>query len=809
MERQPDKVIRIALRDFAVPSPRRGSIDAHSGYKAAAQDGIELHRLAQVKRAQADDRYEAEVGIVRRFERGGYVFSVEGRIDGIFRHRVPKIEEIKSSFNVWELSRSVEARGMDHPYVLQLLTYGYFFWKEEGALPELSLHLISMRNRETRDLDFTLDVAEYEAWLERRLEELAAEARNVEKRVARRRALARGLGFPFDRPRRGQVELIETIQAGFADRKRLLVQAPTGLGKTVGVLYPSLEESLARGQRVVYVTPKNSQHSVAEDAADRFEAAGSKIKSLTITAKSKICMKEEPLCNPTYCEYARDYYEKVSANGLLEKLAKKRKLTPQTFKKLAKEHEVCPFELQLDASPEADLLICDYNYVFAPNSALRRLPVIDFAQDGASNLVIDEAHNLPARSMDYYSPSLSTAVLERLREDARDLPKRFAREFEEHLNQCAAAIASLKPDGLSKPAKIELPLDVFADRDESLRLFLSKYLESDVEILSGDPVLRLCFYWAQFTEILQEITQAEHPEFFTTFQFEASGGAVKITCCDASRRIAECYDAFQNVVAFSATLKPFDYYAKLSGLDSEKLRTAEFQSPFDRAHRKLLIIPQVSTKYSERERNYPKIAQVIQRVSALKRGHYAVFFPSFDFMHRVLGVFQKPEGFVLEAQKRNSKASDVAEVLERLRFGLEPTLLFAVQGGVYSEGVDYPGDMLIGAFIVGPPLPSFDIEREGMREYYDEHYEEGFGYAYSYPAMAKAVQAAGRVIRSESDRGIIVLMDSRFTDPGYARSMPGDWFKDSPRELVSRGILSEISDFWERKPPEFKEAPEA
>jgi DNA excision repair protein ERCC-2 len=276
---------------------------------------------------------------------------------------------------------------------------------------------------------------------------------------------------------------------------------------------------------------------------------------------------------------------------------------------------------------------------------------------------------------------------------------------------------------------------------------------------------------------------------------------VRITCCDASELLKPCFDSFERLVAFSATLKPFEYYSRLSGLASESLVTDEFQSPFDPRRRKLLLIPQVSTKFSDRARSAPKIAEAMARIAALKPGNYFAFFPSFAFLEQVRGSFIPPDGFEVRSQERDMRPSDVQEMMEHLAEGLVPTIVFAVQGGVFSEGVDYPGDLIIGAFIVGPPLPSFDLEREEMRKFYQSRYGAGFDYAYAFPAMAKAIQAAGRVIRTETDRGLIVLLDGRFLEGAYSRSMPADWFTHSPRELVSSAILREVQEFWSSEEP--------
>jgi DNA excision repair protein ERCC-2 len=790
--------ITIAISEFALPVPRTGHLEAHSGFGRAALEGQQIHQRVQKKHAQCDPLYQAEVQVSRIFERGGFRFQIAGRMDGIFRHQPATIEEIKTCFNVAELKRRLLASDGTHPYCLQLFTYGYFHWLEHDELPRLNLHLVSSRNGHAYDLPLVLDVQRYRSWLDLRLDELVREAEKARKRAARRRKIAGDFPFPFAAPRTGQLELMEEIRQGMAQVRPMLIQAPTGLGKTVGVLHPVLEEALGRGQKVIYVTPKNSQHEVAEDAVQRFREAGAKLRSLSITAKGKICLKEEPICTPEYCEYARDYYGKLARHELPDHLARKTKLKARVFRELAERFEVCPFELQIEAVALSDVVVCDYNYVFAPRSALGRATELPVDQTGKPNLVIDEAHNLPARAMDYYSPRLAAATLEAMREELSALPARFRREAQELLSDCLATIASCGEGRGSAPRRIEPPVAPFLDLDGRLRGFLSRYLEADLEIQSEDPVLRLAFYWSEFAQILELVADAKQQEFFATYHPHAGGGTIRITCCDASALIKECYQDYRQVVAFSATLKPFDYYAKLSGLEPAEPLTKEFQSPFPAERRKLLIIPQVSTRYARRERNYGRIADALQRIVALKPGNYFAFFPSFEFLDRVAELFRAPEGFEVLRQERKMPAARTREILERLKAQQAPALVFAVQGGSLSEGIDYAGEMAIGAFIVGPPLPSFDLEREEMRNYYQRRYGAGFDYAYTYPAMAKAVQAAGRVIRSETDRGVVVLLDDRFLEPGYSGSMPGDWFRTEAAELVSGAILKEIAEFWEK-----------
>jgi DNA excision repair protein ERCC-2 len=838
------KAIRLAVRDFALPVPRVGSIEYNSGYGHALADGQELHALIQEKNRGLDPLYEAEVKIEHRLEHAGYEFHISGRMDGLFKTDPPRIEEIKTCFNTWELRKKLTNAPLEHPYCLQLLTYGYLYWLENEVVPELAFQLVSTRNSETDEVTIKFNLAQTQRWFNLRLDELVIEEKRRAKRTERRKKIALQFKFPFETPRPGQVELIQTIEDGMKTRTRMLIQAPTGLGKTAGVLFPVLKEALGRGQNTIYVTPKNSQHSVAEDAVARFQSTGAAVKSLTITAKSKICLKNEPLCNPEFCEYSRDYYQKVAENDLGQVLAKKKKLNARVFRDLGEEFEVCPFELQFEAARSAEVLICDYNYVFAPRSSLERIQGVTTNDDGLPNLVIDEAHNLPSRAMDYFSPMLSSVALEKMTQDIFSLPERFRDSARDLIASCIDVIRRCSPeetDNLGKSAPeslgeqisaeqkpggvlearpspkrrdsrlekdhksqvIEPPASVFLEQDGKIRSYLSRYLEGNLDIRPGDVVLRLSLYWSGFTQALEFLSDPTHGEFFTTFQRHPGGGIIKITCCDASKLIEPSYENYQQTVGFSATLKPFAYYAKLSGLDLTQIQTSEFASPFPKANRKILIIPQISTRYSDRERNYAKIAEALRKITSLRRGNYFVFFPSFDFLERVftlceLGLVRgEMTDFTLLRQERYMKAAQTDAVLDHLRQRNAPTIVFAVQGGVFSEGVDYPGEMIIGAFIIGPPLPNFDLEREKMRKYYEDHYGSGFDYAYTFPAMAKAVQAAGRVIRSETDRGLIVLMDGRFIQPSYTQSMPKEWFGHQATELVSNAILKEISEFWE------------
>jgi DNA excision repair protein ERCC-2 len=782
--------IQLHARQFAVPCPRIGSIETHSGYGAPLNTGQDIHQILQERRLREVVGYTPEKRLSWSFERKPYTFVVSGRADGVIEGSPVIIEEIKTTFDIEELHRKLSAEP-NHPYVWQVRTYGYIQYLITGQIPALKLHLVSSRNFKSLDLPVDLDVAGYEAWLTLRLDELVEETKIKEKLFKKRQKTAETMKFPFEAPRPGQRELVDCITENFAEGKALLLQAPTGLGKTAGVLYPSLKEALARGQKVVYVTPKNSQHQAAEEAVDLLHDQGSKIRALTLTAKTKMCLKTEVMCNPQYCEFAKDYYKKVHDHDLINKVGKLRSLSSRKLRSLGEEYQVCPFELSVEAIERADVVIGDYNYAFAPRGLLARLSEPLLKPGEKANLVVDEAHNLPARAQDYFSPALSTNQLNLLEDGFRQLAPETERRGREHLAEARRLIQSY---GLQGPRKIEIDPAPFFDLEKKIRDFSQEYLESDAELLHQDPVLKFANLWSEFTAAIAFIS----PAFFQTYQKNYFGEILKITCCDASEHLQTVYKEFKNVAAFSATLKPFEYYQSLLGLAADKTKALEFTSPFPKENRKLMIIPQISTKLNSRNLSAPRIAEVIQRVAAVKPGNYIALFPSFDFAQLVRPHLALPDYQILQ-QGREMKAGVIQSYLNELKHSAKPTLLLGVQGGVFSEGVDYVGNMLIGAFVVGPALPTFDFEREQVKIYYDAHYgtDKGFDYTYVYPAMAKAVQSAGRVIRSEKDQGVIVLIDPRFLQSSYAQSMPEGWFENTPQELVSQSIVKDLETFWE------------
>lgn len=785
----------MSVRDFALPSPRTGSIEAHSGYGPLPQQGTEIHTELQAMRAAADRSYTAEFPLTHTFLAGDLEFRVGGRVDGFFAGLLPIFEEIKSAFDAEGLVRKLRDRS-DHPYRLQLATYAYIHFKATGVAPACRLTVVSSRTRAETALDFDLDVEGYERWLKDRLAELVAEESVLEARRKRRRKISKLLEFPFSTTRPGQSELMAAIAGAEPATKHLLIEAPTGMGKTLGIMLPALREALAKGSPLLYLTPKNSQHAVAEQAARQLAQP----RTLTLTAKARICMKGEPVCNPEHCEFARDYYEKVAKHGLAEKVGRLRSVTEGTLRRFAREYEVCPAELALDAAPAFDVVIGDYNYVIQPHGLVTRITSKLRGKGAKPSVVVDEAHNLYARANENLSATLSLRELQRLA-NAADSRAPCAAVVAE----TAALVRRFGPATASIAVTKDLT-DELAGLDARWAALTAEYLASDAEIAERDPVLALTGYWRAFYEALAQVFRAQKAAektgegvgaFSCLFERGRGDELLRVVCCDASRHLAESFQPFGRVVAFSATVRPFDFYARLSGFDLAALGTHAFPSPFPRANRKVLVIPQVSTKLKDRGRDAGKIADAIQRLIAVRPGNYVAFFPSFQFLGDLAARLSVPGSDVLRQTPGMSRA-ETGKIIERLRSGGPPALVLAVQGGSLAEGIDYPGDQLIGAIIVGPALPSFDVPRAVLRNYYEKTYGNGDDYAYTYPAMAKVVQAAGRVIRTDTDRGLIVLMDARFVEPRYSALLPEYWYEASPKELVSGKILSDVEAFWRR-----------
>ncbi|MDR3669442.1 MAG: ATP-dependent DNA helicase [Holophaga sp.] len=779
---EPDS-LNLSVRSFVAPLEPTGSLDARLASLADEDPqslGARTHARIQKRLLQEDPRHQSELSVRAELSRPGFRCLVRGRLDLLLADPAT-VEEIKTGFRPGAILQELRANP-DHPFALQARMYAWMLWRETGAAPMCRLRVVSLLDDSEELLDLPFDPEPFGAWVEARLQAHHEAFLRARARAAERRELGARLSFPFPDPRPGQTELVDRVARSLAEGRRLLLQAPTGLGKTAAILYPALARALDQDLQVFYCTPRNSQHQVAEDCVRRIRAQGHPVRSVTLRAKEKVCPQPEVNCRPDVCPRANLYYDRLRESGALASLAALGCASSADLAAEADRNLLCPFELALDAAPQADVVIGDYNYVFSPNATLARL--FGAPEDSARRIVlVDEAHNLPARAAEWFSPALELPWLEQLRK-RRQLPPDPAlrRRVSAQIRRCEDLLRAL--DGGHRLLQPD-PLPFFGEEYRIGKL-LAWAAGNGRELGPAHPLTELYQAWAGFCAVLRTLDETHVVSWIPP-------GRLQITCADASSHLQGRMAALAGAVLFSATLKPFQYHQRLAGLDVEAA-AVEVPSPFPPGNRKVLVVPQISTLYRSREREAPRMAQFLERVLPLRFGNYFVFFPSFELLEKTAARLQLP-GFQLLLQPRRASAAQLETILARLR-GETGVVVLAVQGGSLSEGIDCPGETLIGCVVVGPALPPYDLERDQIRQYFDRKYGCGEAYAYLYPAAAKAFQAAGRVIRTPQDKGLLVFLDRRFLGQDYAPCYPQGWFRDSPRELVSAAILADVQAFW-------------
>jgi len=776
--------LSLSVRAFVAPLEPTGSIDARLASLSEEEPmslGARMHARIQKRLLKEDVRNLSEVAVRAELSRPGFRCLVRGRIDLLLADP-DRVEEIKTGFRPAAILQDV-ALDPGHPFALQARMYAWMRWRETGSAPLCRLRVIGLLDESEVLLDLPFDPAPFDAWVAERLGEHHAAFLRARARAAERRELGRRISFPFAEPRPGQTELIGRVAQALAEQRRLLLQAPTGLGKTAAILFPALARALDQDLQVVYCTPRNSQHQVAEDCVRQLRAQGHPVRSVTIRAKERVCPQPEVNCRPEICPRANLYYDRLRESGALAHLAGLGCASSAEVVQEADRHLLCPFELSLDAAPQADVVIGDYNYVFSPNATLSRL--FGTPEDSGRRIVlVDEAHNLPARAADWFSPALDAAALEQLRKRRQSPPQPgLRRRFTAQIRRCLDLL--LTQEGGHRVVRPD-PQPFFGE-ERRIGQLLAWAAGNGIELGPAHPLTELYQTWAGFCAVLRELGDQHVVSWIPP-------GRLQITCADGSAHLQGRMAGLHGAVLFSGTLKPFLYHQRLCGLDDPRTATAEVPSPFPAGNRKVLVVPQLSTLYRSRDREAPRIAHFLERVLTLRLGNYFVFFPSFEMLDKTAPHLRLP-GFQVLTQPRRASAAQLGEILERMRGG-SGIVVLAVQGGSLSEGIDYPGETLVGCVVVGPALPPYDLERDQIRQYFDRRYGCGEAYAYTYPAAAKAFQAAGRVIRTPADKGLLIFLDPRFLGEDYAPCFPEGWFRASPRELVSSAILADVQAFW-------------
>ncbi|MBO5907179.1 MAG: ATP-dependent DNA helicase [Clostridia bacterium] len=711
------------------------------------------------------------------FDTAGHSFELIAPADDISENTVTVAREISSSPKKPRREEAAEARGEAFvlAYALAILR-GY----EKIKIRLLYVNLVS---GESELLEETAELKKLSSFFSKCLATVSKYAHPEIERVTKRLPTLKAMKFPYDNIRKGQSEL---VRAGYRTLSRggvLYASAPTGTGKTVSALYPALR-TLGDGRcdKVFYLTPKSTTAEALSDCINLMVSRGAVIRAIILTAKDKACL------NRRACSKSKAGCKLAKCNSLPDATLElygmqKAVVTLNDARDVSQKYEVCPYELMLAYAELCDVVCTDFNHLFDPHAYIRRF----FSEGGKYALLIDEAHNLPERAREIYSDEISVEYLNEAAENSlfgehSPLPlslKEAARVFYDVIFEYLRAELRENHDGKMLGA---VNLSTVPDRLYTLFDELSLMLEGELfrafSARDDEAELRLSAIKAVYYKIKRFCdTLARFDECYKLFAFYENGAIrVKLYCLDPSSEIRQRINKCHGAMMFSATLSPIDYYRSvLGGERSDDM--LEVPSPFDTSQLSVIIADKVSTRFSERDDTLSAVCRVIAATVSSKRGHYMIFSPSFKYSEALARTFAaKYPKIKCISQTPDMSRVEKEEFLQHFKGEAGSYLVaFCVMGGIYSEGIDLAGDSLIGAVIVGVGIPALSYEREALAEYYDEKYEMGKQYSYIYPGMNRVFQAAGRVIRREDDRGVIVLIDDRFDDPIYKKSLPALW----------------------------------
>ncbi len=776
---------RLSVRDLVEFIFRGGDLDNRKGGGPdveAMQQGGRLHRKLQRSMGSG---YRAEVGLAVSREYPEYSIRVEGRADGILTDEdgAVTIDEIKGVYrDVTKITEPV------YVHLAQAMCYGYIYASQQGLQSiRIQMTYANLDTEQVRRMVSEHTLKELTKWFDGLMEEYRRWVDFSWEWRKKRNASMNGLEFPFPY-RRGQRDIVASVYRTVLREKQIFIQAPTGVGKTMSVLFPAVRAcGEGKAEKVFYLTARTITRTVAEEAVEILRERGLCWKSVTLTAKNKLCILGDPDCNPEACPRAKGHFDRVN-EAVFTLLSGKDMLTREIILDHAEQWDVCPFEMMLDLSEWVDGVICDYNYVFDPKARLKR-----FFAAGDSRpylFLVDEAHNLVERGREMYSAVLYKEDFLEMKKLLKHRSSRLGRQ----LGKCNRLLLEYK-----RTCDDYEVLGNLGNFPVSL-LNLSGEMDKFLEELE-DPVLRkkvLEFYFS--VQSFLSIYELLDENYVIYSQHNGDGRfRVKLLCVNPAANIQKCLDQGKCSVFFSATLLPVKYYRKMFSTRSDDYAIYA-ETSFSSRQRALLVADDVSSRYTRRGRGeYRRMAGYIHEVTAEKTGNYMVFFPSYRMLLDVYEVYEEAYGGT-EGRRVLLQTSDMGEreredFIRAFEETGEGTLVgFCVMGGIFSEGIDLTGEKLIGSIIVGTGLPQLSNERKILMQYFEKKGENGFDYAYRFPGMNKVLQSAGRVIRTVADRGVIVLLDDRFLERDTLSLFPREWY---PYQVVRRDTVAEaVRAFW-------------
>lgn len=773
--------IKASVREIVELVYGSGDLVSEEYLYKRAEEGNIIHREHQ-SRYRDEDKKEVYVSYEEETE--DYYIFISGRIDGVIRKgNKVIIEEIKSTTKDLEYidEDSVPA------HLAQAKLYAFLYFRNTRKRKiNIRLTYIHVQSRKIKSIDLVYTLAELEEFFRKTLDIYLHWLKVIYLHEEERNKSIVGLNFPFDSYREGQRELMGACYRALLNQEILYAIAPTGVGKTIATLFSALKTINQHNQKLFYLTAKNLGKKVVLDTVRLLMHHGLKAKAIEITAKDNICFQEERDCDPEKCPYSKDYFSKLFP-ALKDIFQNADLYDKETIIEYAEKHQICPFEYSLDISNHADIIICDYNYAFCPRTHLIR-----YFDDGSNYrplLLVDEAHNLVSRSKDMYSGEVSKiAVLtlnKLLRENKFNLNKTFTevlKAFEEY-------------------EKDKKPGDYFVlDLDEEFIGQISKlinltenFLEENKEIKNKTEIIKILLDMTRF----QKMSEIFDEDYVYTIEKTENNLKVAVNCLDASKFILKTIkEKTAGAVFFSATLYPFHYYQKM--LTQDKGKFIKIDSPFPQENLKLITYDSVSTRYRDRKASVGKIIEIIRILGQSKVGNYIVFFPSYQYLNLVYEELEHNGEFEYIVQKQDFTQDEREEVINLFKDTDKTQIGLFVLGGMFSEGIDFIGDMLSGVIIVGIGLPMYGGYNNVVKTHFDEKFRAGFDFAYTYPGFVKVVQAVGRVIRNETDYGVAILIDDRFANRKYLHLYPKEW---SHMKFIStpEAIKDEIQNFWKQQ----------
>ncbi|MBC2137011.1 ATP-dependent DNA helicase [Listeria innocua] len=775
------KNVQISVRRLVEFVLKSGSIDSRMTSSDRALEGTKIHQLLQ---KEAGEEYEAEVPLKLVRVIDDISFTLEGRADGVINGEM--IDEIKTT----EVEMDEITEDFRPLHWAQLICYG-FMLAEKSDLAEVTLQLTyyQVADKEVKQFTRVMSREEMSTFVDDLLSKYAIWAKMSAAWEMKRNKSIQELTFPYDSYRRGQRELAIAVYRTVMDDEKLFCEAPTGIGKTMSTLFPSVKAmGEGKADKLFYFTAKTITRQVAEDALDEMRRKGLAARSVTITAKDKICFLDERKCDPEHCQFARGYYDRLN-EALFDMLQTEENITRSVVEEFARKYTLCPFELSLDVALFCDVIVCDYNYLFDPVVYLKR-----FFADGPGRytFLVDEVHNLVDRARSMFSATLSKSIIMQVK---RELDKKTDKKLLNSVTAMNKIMIALNKQLAEENKTIYVKKEALSDWNEAALKFsyvAKDWLPKNTEAKAQADVLELYFESLRYLKIAELYDK----RYVTQITRNRSDVLIKQLCLDPAFLLSEKLKLGASSVLFSATLRPIDYYTNLLGGNNDTSRLT-FASPFKQNNMHLMVADYISTKYQRRENSLESVIDALYAMLSGKKGNYLFFFPSFQYLETAFELFSEkyPE---VRAQKQQSFMNEAEreEFLAAFETGREETFVgFCVLGGVFSEGVDLRGERLIGTAIVGVGLAQMNVESDLIKDYYNETIGRGFDYAYQIPGMNKVLQAVGRVIRGEKDQGVVLLIEERFATDRYKALFPAHW--NHARTVKNAlQIEREVNEFW-------------